>query len=190
MQSARTWRTGCVLALPLMVLVLGSSCGGQQRTADACPSGGLGLGAPPCTCTSWTNYVGPAACGGPGCVQLRPDLSTMPARAVVKVGDRLGAGSGHNGTQPEGCNEGNWNNRPTWSPTDPSVLKFDSVQPPTSTFSVAQFMALAPGVATVAVEDVLTPSGQAERVRLTACSQETALGACTSRVPLDIVVVP
>ena len=190
MQSARTWRTGCVLALPLMVLVLGSSCGGQQRTADACPSSGLGLGATPCTCTSWTNWVGPAACGGPGCVQLRPDLSTVPARAVVKVGDRLGAGSGHNGTQPEGCNEGNWNNRPTWSPTDPSVLKFDSVQPPTSTFSVAQFMALAPGVATVAVEDVLTPSGQAERVRLTACSQETALGACTSRVPLDIVVVP
>ena len=48
---------------------------------------------------------------------------------------------------------------------------------------MAQFVALAPGVATVAVEDVLTPSGQAERVRLTACLQETALGTCFESGP-------
>jgi hypothetical protein len=65
---------------------------------------------------------------------------------------------------------------------------FESAQP--ASFSVGQFIAVAPGVATVGVEDVLTPSGQAERVRLTACSQQTALGSCTSRVPLDIVVMP
>jgi hypothetical protein len=120
-------------------------------------------------------------------VKLQPDLSTVPARAVVRVGDRFLVGSGNIGT-PEGCNEGNWNSRPTWSSTDVSVIRFESAQP--GGLSVGQFIAVAPGVATVGVEDVLTPSGQAERVRLTACSQQTALFSCTSRVPLDIVVIP
>ena len=188
MQEAKRRSAGSLPLGPLIMLVFGLSCGGQPRADNTCDSG-IGLAPPPCSCIRWVNYVAPGGCccQGQGCVKLQPDLSTVPARAVVKVGDRFLVGSGNIGT-PAGCNEGNWNNRPTWNSTDSSVIRFESAQP--ADFSVGQFVAVAPGVATVGVEDVLTPSGQTERVRLTACSQQTALGSCTSRVPLDIVVMP
>lgn len=187
MRDAERWRDAAVFGLALAAVLYGSSCGsGEQRMAEGCATG-IGLGNPRCTCTSWVNYVVPGGCccQGGGCVKLQPDLTTVPARAVVRVGDRFLVGSSHMGA-PQYCNEGNWNNRPTWSSSDGSILKFESAQP--ASFSVAQFIALAPGVATVAVEDVLTPAGQPERVRLTACSPDEF--SCSSRIPLEIVVVP
>jgi hypothetical protein len=178
-----------VSVLVLSMLLLCSSCGSESLLPkrEACSSG-IGLGPLPCPCISWTNYVEPTCCSCRDCVRLEPNLATVPAQAVLKVGQRFQVGSGHDRTQPMGCNEGNWNNLPTWSSTDPSVLGFELARP--ADYSLGQFVALAPGVGTVAVEDVLTPSGQPERVRLTACSQESAQGICASRVPLDIVVVP
>lgn len=168
-----------------------SACGGGGGGTD-CGHGALGLpSSNPCVirCDSWVNYVEPAqcCCSGQGCTRLQPDLAAVPARAVVKVGERFVVGSGHTNVSPSGCNTGNWNNRPTWS-TGPSVLMLESTSP--ASFSVAQFVAVAPGTATVAVEDARTASGDTVRIELTACSQLSEQFACLSRLPLQIVVVP
>ena len=189
MRETTPCRDRSVSVLVLSMLLLCSSCGSGSLPKEETCSPGIGLAPPPCPCTSWTNYVEPTCCSCRDCVRLEPNFATVPAQAVLKVGQRFQVGSGHVRTQPKGCNEGNWNNLPTWSSTDPSVLRFELAQP--ADYSLGQFVALAPGVATVAVEDVLTPSGQPERVSLTACSQRDAFGGCVgSRVPLDVVVVP
>lgn len=59
------------------------------------------------------------------------------------------------------------------------------------TFGAAHFEILGPS--TVTAEDLVGPSGQVERVGLTACAQEVVAGLryeCTRRVPLEIRVVP
>lgn len=188
MRGAKPRRGGVFSLVSVTPLLLPLSCGGQQGTTatDSCAPG-IGLGSPPCACVSWANYIQPApcCCQGQGCVSLQPNLSTVPARATVRVGQRFVVRSGIVGT-PEGCNQGNWNRQPTWRSTDSTVLKFESAQ--LDSFSVGQFLAVAPGVATIVVDDMRSPSGQTERIALAACSPDWY--ECSSRVPIDVVVVP
>ena len=85
-----------------------SACGGGGGGTD-CGHGALGLpSSNPCVirCDSWVNDVEPAqcCCSGQGCTRLQPDLAAVPARAVVKVGERFVVGSGHTNVSPSGCN--------------------------------------------------------------------------------------
>ncbi len=173
------------------VVAWAGACGGAGNPAQGeCQPGGIGLGdAPPCTCASWTNTVSPGGCCCSDCVLLTPDLSTSPARATVRVGQVFMVGSSVENGRPDGCNEGGWNNRPTWTAGDPSVLRLEATAP--ASFSTATFRAIAPGTSTVTAVDLVTPSGQVERVGLTACTQRVGLGQeCAQRVPLEIQVVP
>ena len=180
------------VALVALVAVVAwaGACGGGARNpaGDECGYG-IGLGAPACTCVSWTNYVGPSTCSD--CALLDPDVSTSPARATVRVGQVFMVGSSVENGRPDGCNKGGWNNRPTWTAGDPSVLRLEATAP--ASFSTATFRAIAPGTSTVTAEDLVTPSGQVERVGLTACAQRVSAGLsseCAGRVPLEIRVVP
>jgi hypothetical protein len=171
------------------VVVWAGACGGGGSSDQGECSPGIGLGAPPCTCESWTNYVRPSTCSD--CATLTPDLSTSPVRATVRVGQAIMVGSGVENGRPEGCNEGGWNNRPTWTASNPSVLGLEATAP--ASFSTATFRAIAPGTSTVTAEDLVTPAGRSERVGLTVCTQEVMAGLqsrCLQRVPLEIRVVP
>jgi hypothetical protein len=172
------------------VVAWAGACGGGARNpaGDECGYG-IGLGAPPCTCASWTNYVGPSTCSE--CARLEPDLSASPARATVRVGEAVMVGSSVENGRPEHCNQGGWNNRPTWTASDPSVLRLEATAP--ASFSTATFRAIAPGTSTVSAEDLVTPTGQVERVGLTTCTRTVSAGLwseCAGRVPLEIRVVP
>jgi hypothetical protein len=172
-------------------LLLAGACGGSPGAgSEGCPLG-IGLGAPPCACTSWTPYVGPGPSLCSGCAEIVPDLSTVPARATIHVGQKVMVGSSIYGEQPEGCNQGGWNSRPTWTASNPAVLRLVETEP--AGFSTATFLATAPGVSTALAEDLVAPGGVVQRVGLSACTQTVTTGLtnrCVGRTPLDIHVLP
>ncbi len=191
--TARMRVAGMALAAALTLL---AACGGgssESPSTDDC-GGVIGMQAPPCTCTSWTNHVIPTSelLSG-GVPVLIPDWSGFPPRADVKAGQRVSVSAVTIGKRPFDCNQGYTSNSVVWSSTDRSVLSLESVG--TGARQDASFVAAAPGTATVAADSLLMPGGLVGRAELTVCNRG-ATGSlqdgfvCADRVPLVIRVVP
>lgn len=186
-------RRSAVLALAAVLSGL-AGCGGGSSGKD--PAGascgvGIGLGNPPCRCSSWTYVVELwKGCCCSDCVKADPDLSMTPARVVLRVGQKFMVASHIGDASPDRCNEG-WSTIPAWSATDPAVLQFVSAQP--ASVSTAVFLATAPGTTTIVAGGLRSPSGEAETVALTVCVEERSTVLtyeCLKRAPVEIQVLP
>jgi hypothetical protein len=187
-------RSVAVGAVVLAVALVGA-CGSQPGTISTGDCGGvIGLAAPPCTCTSWTNHVIPTSDLVPGGVAvLVPDWSTVPPHADVKVAQRFAVSAVVIGRRPFDCNQGYSSNNVAWSSSDPLVLALDGMG--TGARNDAFFVATAPGTARVAADNLTAPGGRVVRAELTACNRGATGNLqdafiCADRVPLVIRVVP
>jgi hypothetical protein len=151
---------------------------------DSCPAG-IGLGAPPCDCTSWTWQLRPFPSDYQGLPELTPDRSVSPPVASVTVGQRLQVVLTITDEQPRGCNQGYGGG--TVRSTDPSVLAFEGNG---NHSSWRIFLAQAPGTASLEAVDLRTPSGGRTQIPLTVCRQPEGPNDCPNRAPLLIRVVP
>jgi hypothetical protein len=177
--AVKAGRPKWMTALALAVL---SGCGGGGGGGD-CGGGAWGLPPVPCevTCTSWTNQVRPSSLGS-GLFGLAPDWSMSPPRADIKVGQRFNVTVGRLDTRPADCNRGFDSPQMSGRSTDPAVV---------AVVGVGLFEGVAPGTARVMLDNLKIPSGGAESVELTVCSQANAPEVtCPSRVGLVIRVVP
>jgi hypothetical protein len=182
---ARPGEAGRVAPLGLVaVLLLAAACG-RPGSDDVCIGGLIGP-ALPCPCHSWTNYVISTEFRPKDCVYLfsSADLSTNPAVARIRVGDRFLVRLATDDRSPDGCNEG-WDTSPSWASTNVSVLMFERGE---GNLESVVFRAVGPGAATVVAEDLLAPNGQTERLALTACRGPGY--PCEYPVPLQIHVLP
>lgn len=186
----------CARVAAALAIVFSVACGTQPVSSPDYGCGGAapGLQAPPCTCTSWTNYVIPTSdyvTGDPPV--LVPDWSTFPPQALVKVGQHFSVSRAVLARRPFECNQGSASGSIVWSSSDPSVLAFEGVS--TSGLGSASFAAIAPGTARVTAGNLVAPGGGVVQAELTACNRG-ATGSlqdawiCVDRVPLPIRVVP
>ena len=171
-----------------------AGCGGgsspNDTTAASCGVG-IGLGNPPCRCVSWTYVVELwQGCCCSDCVRPDLDRSMTPARVMLRVGQKFMVASHIGEASPDRCNEG-WSTVASWSAADPAVLQFVSSQPASVTTAV--FLATAPGTTTIVAGGLRSPSGEVQRVELTACTEERSTAftyECLKRVPLEVQVLP
>lgn len=166
-------------ALALAVL---SACGGGGGGSN-CGHGAPGLPVSECevACSYWANQVRPYVLGT-DFLGLAPDWSLSPPRADVKVGQRFRVTVGRVDLRPADCNSGFDSPQMSYRSTEPAVV---------AVVGAALFEAVAPGTAGVMVDNLRAPSGGAETVPLTVCTQANAPEiTCPTRVPLVIRVVP
>lgn len=168
--------------LPALVLAVLPACGGGGGGGN-CGHGAPGLPAGECEvdCTCWANQVRPYLLGS-DFLGLAPDWSMSPPRADIKVGQRFRVTVGRVDLSPADCNSGFDSPQMSYRSTDPAVVLV--VGP-------ALLEGVAPGTARVMVDNLKTPSGRAESVELSVCSQADAPEiTCPIRIPLSIRVVP
>jgi len=180
----RAWRRAAILTVGCGLAGL-AGCGDiLERADESCP-GGIGLGNPPCDCTSWTWLLVPSLDYG-GLPALAPDRSVSPPLADVAVGQRFQVALSAVNRRPGACNQGYGSG--TVQSTDPSVVAFEGKG---DNHSWSIFAGVAPGRASLEAVGLRTPSGGLETVSLTVCSEPDApSGGCPNRVPLVIRVVP
>jgi hypothetical protein len=189
------------VAVAVVSAVLGACGGGDTGSSTENCGGVIGLAAPPCTCTSWTNYVIPTSDFYPnwpgelpdwaGPLVLVPDLSTSPPHAPVKAGVSFKLSVAVLLRRPFDCNQGFESTAISWSSSDPTVASFQGLSG-----NVAIFVARNPGEARLSAGNLVAPGRRIEQVGLSTCSTSGGTGSlqdgfvCTSRVPLTIRVVP
>lgn len=167
-------------------LVVLAACGENLLSGlnEGCPYG-IGLGAPPCDCESWTWQLRPFATDYHELPVLTPDRSVSPPVADVAVGQRFQVVLAIANESPERCNQGYGSG--AVQSTNPPVVAFVGNG---NHHSWRIFVAVAPGTASLEAVDLRIASGARTSVPLTVCREPDGPNDCPSRVPLVIRVVP